>query len=479
MILLTNVLGVWVPKLKRYVLIEEDGTEWDGPVAYAKGGGGGTEVVPTGPFGPQIPFIMQLFNEADRLYQQGPPQYPGFSTVAQPNQTLQQSQQGIGDFVAGQQGTNQDAINAAAGAATQNNSVSGAAQPLVPNLQQGIMELLNSGGNPLAQLGQNTAGGAAGAINAATGGVQGPQQGAGGAAGPDPRFNLPGAPQLSGSGINIAPTLQANLSGSGLNPFIEDTIGAATRSLTNNFQRNVIPSIGDNAAGAGQFGGTRHGIAQGIAAGDYQQSVGDVTAQLFAQGFDRNIQAQQQALQQVGQTQAQQGAFGLQGANLAEQIRNNVLGQALQGANLSQQALQGGIGLGQSGVSQGTAQAGNLLQGGESLGQNQFFNALGLIPALQGNQLAQFGALNQSGLQQQGFDQAALDDQVNRFFYEQYAPFNLLSQFQNFIGGSFGSSVGGDPTNLQFPGLNMNLGPNLPQPRPGAQPFPWVPRTGF
>ena len=79
------------------------------------------------------------------------------------------------------------------------------------------------------------------------------------------------------------------------------------------------------------------------------------------------------------------------------------------------------------------------------------------MPGLQGSQLAQFGALNQSGLQQLGLDQTNIDAAIQRFFFEQNAAYNALSQFQNFIGGSFGSSVGGDPNYLNFPGLDTDI----------------------
>ncbi|KKK95385.1 hypothetical protein LCGC14_2673310, partial [marine sediment metagenome] len=65
-----NLVAVWSDLLKRYVIIRTDTTEHSGPVAYAfGGGGGGGEVVPTGPFAPQIPFVMALFSEAAKLFQ--------------------------------------------------------------------------------------------------------------------------------------------------------------------------------------------------------------------------------------------------------------------------------------------------------------------------------------------------------------------------------------------------------------------------
>ncbi len=443
---LFNEIGAyWSRELRRYVFDESSFREYDGPVAYAfGGGGGGAEVVPTGPFGPQIPFVERLFQEARGLLDQGPPQFPDFPTNATPGADLTGSQQDISNFVGGQQGTNQSLIDQALAAASSagSNPVASTAGQLQPDLVSGIMQLLNSGNNALSQQGAQTLGGATGAINAATGGVQGPPAGA----------NFGGGPTIGAAGVDINPTLESNLSGSGLNPFIGDTVDAATRSLVNNFQRNIIPSISDAAGQAGQAGGTRQGVAEGIAAGDLTNSVGDVTSRLFSEGFNRNVDVQQNAVGQVNQAQGLQGQLQLGTGDLNEQIRNAILGQALQGAGLSQQGAGQGIGLGQSGVSTGTAQSGNLLQAGNSQSMQQLFSALGITPSLQQNQLSQFGAQNQSGLQQLGLDQAAIDAQTNEFFFNQNAPFNALAQFQNFIGGAFGSSVGGSPFNFQ-PGL--------------------------
>ncbi len=203
-----------------------------------------------------------------------------------------------------------------------------------------------------------------------------------------------------------------------------------------------------------------------------QQNVADVTAQLFAQGFDRNIGVQQNALSQVGGAQQAQGQLELGAGGLNEQIRNAILGQGLQGAGLAQAGAGQGIGLGQSGVSAGTAQTGNLLQAGNAQGLNQLFGALGLLPGLQGNQLAQQGALNQSGLQQLGLEQSNIDAAIQEFFFNEFGPINALTQFQNFVSGPFGSSVGGaSSTNNAFPGaFNGSMfapGTNAPNPNTG------------
>ena len=133
-----NLFAVWSDSLKRYVIVSVNGREHTGPVAlaFSGGGGGGTEVIPTGPFGPQIPFIISLFEQAANLYNQGPPQFPGFNTVAQPGQDLLQSQTGIAEAVEGNVDTSQTAVDTALSSALsagQNPVLSSIASLLGPN----------------------------------------------------------------------------------------------------------------------------------------------------------------------------------------------------------------------------------------------------------------------------------------------------------------------------------------------------------
>jgi hypothetical protein len=50
------------------------------------------------------------------------------------------------------------------------------------------------------------------------------------------------------------------------NTGLQDAISAANFGLTRDFNQSVLPGIGAGAQGAGQYGSTRHGVAEGIAA---------------------------------------------------------------------------------------------------------------------------------------------------------------------------------------------------------------------
>ncbi len=138
--------------------------------------------------------------------------------------------------------------------------------------------------------------------------------------------------------------LNANLQGY-MNPFtqnIEDrAIDAANRSLRMSTNR-----IGDQARAAGAFGGSRQGIAEGVAASEAATGIGDLSARLRADAFNqaasqfgadqaRAAQAAQLrmgAANQLGSLAQQQQAARIQDASLLEQI--GMQRQAMQQAQL-------------------------------------------------------------------------------------------------------------------------------------------------
>lgn len=105
-------------------------------------------------------------------------------------------------------------------------------------------------------------------------------------------------------------------------------------NLTNNLQRNVLPGIRSNSVLAGQYGGTRQGIAEGNAISDYTNQLSSANlalgqansantigaqAQSYNQGQDRSLAALQglsgQQFGAASQTSAQQQQTNLANAN--------------------------------------------------------------------------------------------------------------------------------------------------------------------
>lgn len=433
MLVFRELLFVW--RGTRYRDVEDIcDPAYFGVIAFAKGESN-TQVVPTGPYEPQIPFIKELFNNASTLLRTGsapgisPPQYFPNSTVAQQPASLTNSQGQILDFVNNQVPVNNTAVNTALNTATggYQNPVSSVGGSLAPSLEQGILALI-SGQNPQLAFAGSTVPQAGSALTSAlsppTGGI-----------------NTGGTPTNPVGNINVADELTRSLAGGTLNPYLDQVVQGATRSLNRNFTDNTLPAIRQEAVQAGQVGGSREGVAQGIAASRLNEDVSDITARLYANAFDQGAAERGLALNLGATAAGQNQNAALETARLNEAIRQGGVGQSLSAADLILQQLSGGTDIASRNVATGASQAGNLLQAGTGQDIDARLQALSMLPALQSSGINTLGAGNQIGLQQFGFDQAGIDDQVARFFYEQYAPYLALSQFQNLISGSYGSSV--------------------------------------
>lgn len=105
-----------------------------------------------------------------------------------------------------------------------------------------------------------------------------------------------------------------------MNPALARVTDAATRPLIDAFQRQIMPSIANDAVSAGGFGGTRQGIAEGIAASDLQRQVGDISAQVQNNAYSQGLQAMAQLA-----GQAPGSASIAQGLDRMPQILNSSL----------------------------------------------------------------------------------------------------------------------------------------------------------
>lgn len=77
------------------------------------------------------------------------------------------------------------------------------------------------------------------------------------------------------------------------NPYVNNMIDSGMRRMNQNLQENILPGIDRGAVGSGQFGGSRHGVAQGIAMRGNQEALGDYQAKLqhdaYKAGLDQRI----------------------------------------------------------------------------------------------------------------------------------------------------------------------------------------------
>lgn len=91
---------------------------------------------------------------------------------------------------------------------------------------------------------------------------------------------------------SLQQSLQANQPGA-LNPQLEQAIGAATRPVWKGLTEQALPQIRSGAVGAGAMGGSRQGIAEGLAIGEATKQAQDASTQM---AFNAWNQGQQTAL---------------------------------------------------------------------------------------------------------------------------------------------------------------------------------------
>lgn len=322
------------------------------------GGGNSTTTQKADPWSGVQPYLRDAYAQLSDLYNGGqdPRYYPG-STVAQPSQLESEG-------MYRQLGANSAAQSLADRASWVSQRQ---AETSLQGTEQG-QRLSTSGGQGLQGLASQLGGGA--------GGVQSAMQ-----------------------QLNRAGDFQNN-------PAYQAALQSAIRPVTQNFQEQVMPAIQQGAQAAGQMGGSRQGIAEGIAARGYQDTIGDISANMGNAAYAQGLQALQ-ASGQLGQ-----GMAGLQG-----QAYSNLGGL---GASLYGTGLQG-------------------------QGQN-----LALTPATMGAQYLPGQNISALGQQQTADAQAQLDDQVQRWNYEQNLPYTMLQDYLATLNG--GAALGGTQASQQSGG---------------------------
>jgi hypothetical protein len=168
------------------------------------------------------------------------------------------------------------------------------------------------------QMGGAPAGAPAGGGNggAVFGGTSG---GAGlGMTGTTGAYPMPGGTQATGGGTM-----------SGQNPYLSQMGDALTKTMTNNWQRNVQPQIASSAMATGGYGGSRQGVIEANSANDLNQGIGSALAGLYGNGYNTSLQYDLG----VKNNQLGFGNLGLGYANLDRSINNDNLNWQMQGAN--------------------------------------------------------------------------------------------------------------------------------------------------
>lgn len=140
---------------------------------------------------------------------------------------------------------------------------------------------------------------------------------------PNPMIN-----DLSQSGSQQYPVANGGNAGGnfgGTNPYLMQIAEGMQTQANNNLQRNILPGIRGGARAVGGVGGSRQGIAEGIAVGDTQAGLSNALGGLFGNDWQGS---QNRALQQygmdksydLGMTNAANTRYGIEGQqNLGNQ----------------------------------------------------------------------------------------------------------------------------------------------------------------
>ena len=148
----------------------------------------------------------------------------------------------------------------------------------------------------------------------------------------------------SQNNINLTPTFNSLLSG-GNNAALRDSLKYGTdltgaqfqknqTDLTNNLMRNVMPSIRSNSVLAGQYGGSRQGIAEGNAISDYTNQLTNANTQVGLAN-SANTTGQLANDYQQGQNRALSAAQGLSAQQYAVASQDAAARQAADNTNIN------------------------------------------------------------------------------------------------------------------------------------------------
>lgn len=85
------------------------------------------------------------------------------------------------------------------------------------------------------------------------------------------------------------------------NPFLQGQVQQGQELINRNFQENIMPTIGSGAAGAGQRGSSRQGIAEGIASRSAIESQANFAENIYSQDYQQQQGRMMQALGMSGQ----------------------------------------------------------------------------------------------------------------------------------------------------------------------------------
>jgi hypothetical protein len=210
------------------------------------------------------------------------------------------------------------------------------------------------------------------------------------------------------------------------NTGLSNAITAAQRPTWQALTEQALPNIRYSALAQGPFGGTREGLAEGLATSRANQQALDTAAKMTEDVYGQNLQA--------------------------SNARYNANLQALmQQYGIDQNTA---VALANMGV---TARGQDIGAAGQRYGQNlaAIYQTLGLTPQLQAAQTAPAATIGAVGDTQQQMNQAQLNDLISKYYYSEYAPYLQARDILGLL--------------PSLPGASTTSTANVPQPNVGLQ----------
>lgn len=204
------------------------------------------------------------------------------------------------------------------------------------------------------------------------------------------------------------------------NPYLQSFMRASAQPLIQQFTEQALPAIGNEFSMAGMTGGSRQGIAQGIAARGLADAISRSNLSLASQGYSQGLDAM------MGGLGLGQGSYEdamkrrLGAAALGAQDYESALGRQMSGADIGGRQQLGRV-----------SSELSMLSGAENAGR------LGLLPAQ---------IIESLGGQRQAQTQRGIDDSMARWNYAQQLPIEQLSRYASLIGAIPMNSYGNQTT---------------------------------
>jgi hypothetical protein len=139
-----------------------------------------------------------------------------------------------------------------------------------------------------------------------------------------------GQEELARSGADATKFLMNKVLFPESNPALQGYINAATRPIGEQLTQVALPAIRGSSRETGTFGGSRQGIAEGLASQGASRAIGDTTSRIASTGYGQGLEAQGKALALLPQTQGAQLAPALTTSGVGDvrqQLLREILGE--------------------------------------------------------------------------------------------------------------------------------------------------------